>query len=199
MNMGVTSLDKWESMWAPYDAELYAEVLQQIAPDDHILDIGAGDLRLGLQLARRSAKVYALEINWRLLQQAAKHLPANLNLLVGDARFLPFPKDVTTAVLLMRHCTHFSLYFDKLRATNCRTLLTNARWGLGLEVVDLRAARPMFEALDMGWYACRCGHAGFKSGPPQFLDERNIDLVSETDSCPVCQAARGYAGVSAFR
>ncbi len=43
----------WEAMWAPYDEATYGAALAQIAADDVVLDIGAGDLRL----ARRAARI----------------------------------------------------------------------------------------------------------------------------------------------
>ena len=54
---------------APYDSPTYQAVLDQLGPEDVILDIGAGDLRLARQMARIARKVYAVEINARVLDQ----------------------------------------------------------------------------------------------------------------------------------
>ena len=60
----------WEAMYAPYDQPTYQAVLDQLGPQDVILDIGAGDLRLSRQMARIARKVYAVEINRQVLDQA---------------------------------------------------------------------------------------------------------------------------------
>jgi len=53
----------WESLWAPYDQATYDFVLDHLEPDEVILDIGAGDLRLARQMARRVRQVFAIEID----------------------------------------------------------------------------------------------------------------------------------------
>ena len=99
--------------------------------------------------------------NPHLLAAAFRPLPANLVAVVADARTEPVPAGVTVAVLLMRHCTHYALYVEKLRAAGCRRLITNARWGMGVEVIDLGPGVP-FDSVGIGWYACRrCGAVGF--------------------------------------
>jgi hypothetical protein len=178
-------LDRWERMWAPYDEDTYAFVLAQIEPEDVVLDIGAGDLRLARQLTARARQVYALELNSSLINQA-DDLPANCQVLHGDARVMSFPEGITTAVLLMRHCAHFAHYYDKLRAGTCRRLITNARWGMGVETLHLHCPRIAYQELDMGWYACRCGKTGFKPGSPELLTDAVFDLICELDSCPAC-------------
>jgi hypothetical protein len=44
-------LERWEALWAPYDEPTYQLVLDYVRPDDVVLDIGAGDLRLTRQVA----------------------------------------------------------------------------------------------------------------------------------------------------
>lgn len=178
--------DEWEWMWAPYDTPTYKLALDKINAGDIVLEIGAGDLRLSRLIADRARWVYALEINLALLERSASQLPANLQIIAGDARRLPFPENISTAVLLMRHCTHFALYFDKLRSGGCTRLITNARWGMGVECIHLMAPSLSYEALEFGWYACRCGHHGFKPGPPQLLTEATDRQVWELYSCPAC-------------
>ena len=177
----------WEGMWAPYDASTYELVLEQIKANDIVLEIGAGDLRLSRQIAERAQVVYALEINQPLLDRSSSALPANVRTIVGDARSVPFPEQITTAVLLMRHCAHFALYFDKLQAGSCLRLITNARWGMNVETIDLKESRRSYQGLEIGWYACRCGNRGFKSGAPQALTETIAELVWELDACPDCK------------
>ena len=182
-------VDAWEWMWAPYDWPTYQLVLDQIDAKDIVLEIGAGDLRLSREIAKKAKWVYAIEQNRPLLRRSGRRLPANLEMIAGDARTIPFPEDITTAVLLMRHCTHFSLYFAKLRTTACRRLITNARWGMDVETIILKARRRTYQSLEIGWFACRCGNCGFTEGPPQALTKAIADQVWELDSCPLCTAS----------
>ena len=100
---------------------------------------------------------------------------------------MSFPDDVTVAVLLMRHCTHFQLYVEKLKVIGCSRLITNARWGMGVECVDLMGERVPFTAVSIGWYACWCGATGFLPGPHEKLDASVESTVLEVRSCPKCQ------------
>ena len=188
----------WEAMWAPYDEATYRTVLNQIAADDVVLDIGAGDLRLARRAAWVCRRVYAIEIQKELLELAARdedNAPAeNLIVLHGDARHLPFPRDVRTGILLMRHCAHFRLYADKLKAAGADRLITNARWRLGVETMALQAERLSYRRLKMGWYACWCGAAGFKPGPVEQLALEVDDTVQETSDCPKWSSAVSSQG-----
>ncbi len=178
-------------MWAPYDEATYRAVLNQIVTDDVVLDIGAGDLRLARRAARVCRRVYAIEIQKALLELAAQDedgAPAEkLIVLHGDARALTFPQDVRTGILLMRHCAHFRLYADKLKAAGAGRLITNARWRMGVEVMALQAERTPFQQLEMGWYACWCGATGFKPGPAERLTPAVVEAVQEVIDCPKCQ------------
>jgi SAM-dependent methyltransferase len=178
-------------MWAPYDEATYQAVLNQIAADDVVLDIGAGDLRLARRAARVCRRVYAIEIRRELLELATRdendiHVE-NLIVHHGDARHLPFPRDVTTGVLLMRHCAHFRLYADKLKAAGADRLITNARWRMGVEVMALQAERIPYRQLEMGWYACWCGATGFKPGLVEQLTLAVVETIQEVVDCPKCQ------------
>ena len=173
-------------MWAPYDSQIYQLVLEQLSAGDIVLEIGAGDLRLSREIARRTKRVYAIEQNETLLERYSRRLPTNIHLIAGDARYTPFPNGITMAVLLMRHCTHFALYFDKLQSGTCSKLITNARWGMNVETIDLEARRPSYRSLDIGWFACRCGQRGFKPGPPQEITEVIENRIWEVGSCPSC-------------
>lgn len=180
----------WEGMWAPYDEGTYQEVLENISPDDVVLDIGAGDLRLSRRMAAQCRKVYAVEIQERLVHQffeeKKSHSSDHLVVKLGDALELPFPTDISVGVLLMRHCTHFQTYAEKLQAAGAKRLITNARWRLGVEVVDLAMERIPFETFELGWYACWCGEVGFKPGPTDRLFPENITVTHEVNNCPQC-------------
>ncbi|MCA9970816.1 MAG: methyltransferase domain-containing protein [Anaerolineales bacterium] len=182
----------WERRWAPYDAPTYALVLQALRPDDVVLEIGAGDLRLARQMAARVRRVVAVEINPALLPPPP--YAGNLQVVCADARQLAVPAGVTTAVLLMRHCRHVALYWQKLAAAGCRRLITNARWGFGVECIDLQAPLRPFTAVSLGWYACRCGAAGFVPGPPEQLTPAIEARVHQVVSCPACQPSTHSSG-----
>jgi hypothetical protein len=175
----------WEAIYAPYDQPTYQATLDQLRPQDVILDIGAGDLRLARQMSKISHKVYALEINARLFDQS-EPLPGNLIAICGDARALDFPSDITTGVLLMRHCTCFRLYAEKLQKVGATRLITNARWRMSVEVVNLIAQRLSFAEAGMGWYACICGGIGFKEGPAEHWSFEMDRITNEVSSCPQC-------------
>ena len=64
-------LNDWEARWAPYDEPTYQTVLQAIRPDDLVLDIGAGDLRLACRMAAVCRGVIAIERQPALLRAQA--------------------------------------------------------------------------------------------------------------------------------
>jgi len=181
-------LEAWEALWAPYDEATYAAVLAAIEPSDVVLDIGAGDLRLARRIAERAQQVIAWEIQPDLLVAAIRPFPANLVAVATDARTEPVPAGVSLAVLLMRHCTNYALYVEKLRAAGCWRLITNARWGMGVEVIDLSPGVP-FDSAGVGWYACRrCGAVGFVETVAAQVDKATIENVSDVEGCPACSA-----------
>lgn len=175
----------WEAMHAPSDQPTYQAVIDRLSADDIILDIGAGDLRLARQMAQIVRRVYAVEIHAGLMAQA-EPLPANLIPIYADARELDFPSDITTGVLLMRHCTCFRLYAGKLQQAGATRLITNARWRMDVEAVDLWAQRKPFAEVTIGWYACMCGRVGFKEGPAEDWTLEMDQIVQEASSCPQC-------------
>ena len=176
----------WERLWAPYDQATYAFVLDHLERDEVILDIGAGDLRLARQMATIVRQVFAIEINPILNQSNRLDLPANLTLIEGDALELVFPMSITSGVLLMRHCTHFQAYAEKLCQAGARRLFTNARWGMGVECIDLLVPRQSFEQIPFGWYACWCGKTGFKPGPVDEFTFASLELDHQVSDCPAC-------------
>jgi len=181
-------LDPWEAAWAPYDEATYREVVAHLHPSDVLIDIGAGDLRLARRAALRVQRVYAIERQASVVARGLRQRPgpSNMYVVVADARWFPFPADATVAVLLMRHCRHFRLYVEKLRATRCRRLITNARWRMGVEVIDLRAPRLPFSRAGPGWYACLCGAVGFIPTAADRLTPEIMARVQEVIGCPAC-------------
>lgn len=189
--MDINSLEgfNWELTWAPYDEATYQAALELITPQDVVVDIGAGDLRLARKMALLCQRVYAIEINRALIQraqQSAGPLPANLILWQGDARRFIYPKDVTVGVLLMRHCTHFHTFANQLKSAGAHSLITNARWGMGIECLPLQSERIPYQNFEIGWYGCICGGAGFKAGPAGKLTEAILAFNHEVVQCPNC-------------
>lgn len=182
------SQEDWERLWAPYDEGTYQQVMDWVTTEDIILDIGAGDLRLTRRLAGKVRHVYAIERNLALATAAAQVLPAaNLTVIWDDAYRVPFPAGLTVAILLMRHCRGFSALFNKLSEAGCRQLITNARWRLGVESIDLQTPPTDYAAVDLGWYACRCGATGFVPGPAYRLTPQVESAVHEVVDCPSCR------------
>jgi hypothetical protein len=148
-------------------------------------------LRFARRLAAVAQQVYAVERRADVLrlvrngQPQGLLLPDNLAVTCADARTWPFPTGLTVGVLLMRHCRHFALYVSKLRAAGARRLITNTRWGMGVEVMDLRSGLTWEVAVTTpGWYACACGAVGFVAGPPDMvLDVESVKQVEECEQC----------------
>ena len=187
MKRGAWTATDWENAWAPYDETTYADALAFIRPDDVVLDIGAGDLRLARRMAQQCRQVMALERQVTVLAQTdPAPLPANLTVICADALTWPLPAGISAAVLLMRHCTHLAAYAERLAGLGCRRLITNARWRCGVEVMDLSAGAPWLSLVG-GWYACRCGAVGFKPLPAAGLTAALLQQTAEVLQCPVCQ------------
>jgi hypothetical protein len=176
----------WEWRWAPYDEPTYQAVLDQIRPDDRVLEIGAGDLRLARRLAQHAQQVYAIEIQLPLLRLGTPKRPNNLQVIRGDAQKVDFPEGITVGVLLMRHCTHLRLYWRKLKAAGASRLITNARWRMGVETIDLTAPRMPFREVKLGWYTCWCGGVGFVPGLPALVTSSVLEKMHEVTNCPHC-------------
>ena len=177
----------WEMIWAPYDPATYQSVVNRLIETDVVLEIGAGDLRLSRLMARVSKQVYAIEIQKEILEKSQQRLPENLIIFHGDARTIPYPNGISVGVILMRHCTHLQLYSEKLIASGCKRLITNARWRMGVEEIRLDCKRTPYFFVEMGWYACWCGSSGFKPGPVEKYSPEMDSIVNEVVDCPHCK------------
>ena len=186
------SLRDWEAAYAPYDEATYQFVVERVTPQDVVLDIGAGDLRLARRLAAVARRVYAVERDAAVLPQPDPlSWPDQLVVINEDAVHWPFPAEVTVAVLLMRHCTreHFVWYVKRLiETTACQRLITNARWKVGVEEMPIRSVRSVrYDPDRVGWYACRCGAIGFTADHPEAITSQALEEVMEVVQCPQCQ------------
>jgi hypothetical protein len=189
----ITDAD-WEAAWSPYDGPTYHAALEMIAPEDVVLDIGAGDLRLARRAAAHARAVIAIEQRAELL---IPPYPQNLTVLCGDALSIPFPPGVTVGVLLMRNCRHFREYVSKLRAVGCRRLITNARWRMSVEQINLAQTRANAEDIRAGWYACLCGATGFIAVSAEAINPDALERVNEVTECPNCRG-HGWRTFNAF-
>lgn len=99
----------WEGFFCP-DEDLYDFVLTNLEPDDVVFDVGAGDLRLDLMMSQKVRKVYAVEINPKVLSRALTvieyDLPPNVIAICGNGFEVEIPSDVTVVVMIMRHNQH---------------------------------------------------------------------------------------------
>lgn len=182
LNFEPVSDETWEAAFAPYDEETYRTALEWIGEEEIVLDIGAGDLRLARRAARKARAVIAIERRAELLKAT---LPPNVRVICADALQIQFPRGVTTAVLLMRHCLHFSEYVSRLREIGCKRLITNARWRMGVELVSLTSL-PNLTDCAPGWYACLCGAVGFKPLPAELLTSSTLAVDHSVRACPAC-------------
>lgn len=180
-------LEDWEGWFSPYDEVVYEAALSEVGEGDRVLDLGAGDLRLALRMAERAERVYAVEVNPVVLAGALAaiglDLPRNLHVICANGLDLTVPSDVTMAVLLMRHCRHFRGYIERLVDAGCAKLVTNSRWGQGVETIDLTVPPVPLEHVAEGWYACRCGAVGYAG-----TGSRPRGPVTEVAHCPKCAA-----------
>jgi hypothetical protein len=142
-------------------------------------------LRLAQRLAQVAHRVYAIEIDPAIVHQMGSRRD-NLHVVCADVYQIAFPPGLTVGVLLMRHCQQFGLLVAKLLNAGCRRLITNARWRLGVEIIDLHAPRIPFPSGFMGWYACLCGGTGFLPGPPEYLTRDLEAIIHQVTGCPAC-------------
>lgn len=178
----------WSARWAPYSDDTYRDALAALHPGQTVLDIGAGDLRFARMACALGCRIVAVERRVEIVRRglASAPLPEGLAVVIADLRVWPFPPAVDAAVLLMQYCADYALIVRKLREAGCPTLVTNARWRLGVEVVPLAEAAPFTPGV-VGWFACvRCGHTGFAPLPPASLTPEVAERITNVEGCPAC-------------
>jgi len=93
--------------WFLPEKKEYRKVLSHIKSNDVVLDIGAGNFALDLILAEKCKKVYAVEVNPKVVSDALTIIgynqPRNLIIICANGLDFPVPKDVNTLVMLLRH------------------------------------------------------------------------------------------------
>jgi len=102
-------LEGWEVFFCP-EVHNYKFVINNIRGHEIVFDACAGDLRLDLLLSQLCKKVYAVEINPKIIGKSIEligyDMPPNLITICSDILKIPLPSDVTTIVLLHRHFIH---------------------------------------------------------------------------------------------
>lgn len=101
---------KGYEIWFNPEVTNYDDCLSKLNPDDIIFDVGAGDLRFDLIMAEKVRKVYAVEINPKILASSLRiikyDMPENLIVICGNAFDMDLPGDVTVVTCLMIHRQH---------------------------------------------------------------------------------------------
>lgn len=99
----------WEIFFVPEESN-YKSCMAQLSKDDVVFDVGAGDLRFDLMMAKKVKRVYAVEINPTILASALRiigyDLPINLTVICGNAFGMELPSDVTVVTCLMIYREH---------------------------------------------------------------------------------------------
>lgn len=98
---------KGMEIWFMPEVTNYDDCLSKLNGYDVVFDVGAGDLRFDLMMAEKVQKVYAVEINPKILSSALRiigyDMPTNLTVICGDAFDMDLPLDVTVVTCLMIH------------------------------------------------------------------------------------------------
>lgn len=99
-------IEGWEIFFLP-EEDNYDDCLSKLSMEDVVFDAGAGDLRFDLMMMECVKKVYAVEINPKILASALRiikyDMPENLTVICGDAFDMDLPPDVTVVTCLMIH------------------------------------------------------------------------------------------------
>jgi arsenite methyltransferase len=121
---------------APHDAAEYARVLNDpsreawqkphdvvmaldLKPTDVVADIGAGTGYFARRFARHVAKVYAVDIDQKLLEMAKRGAPPNLEAILAtpdDPKLPPSSVDVIFICDVLHHIENRPAYYEKLSA-----------------------------------------------------------------------------------
>lgn len=83
----------------------WQDALSELKPDDVLFDAGCLDLRFAIQASLIVKKVYAVDMNPRVLSYALDeigfHMPRNIVVVCADWQDFPLPDDVTVIMCLV--------------------------------------------------------------------------------------------------
>ncbi|HBU06883.1 MAG TPA: hypothetical protein DEB09_02260 [Candidatus Magasanikbacteria bacterium] len=106
---------KKEKYWDSFEQYQVVPLLGQVK-DREILDVGAGNGRLSLRLAKAGAKVTALDVSEEMLNKL-KSKNQKIKVVIGEAEDLPFEDnsfDIVIATFLIVHLKDLNLFFDEV-------------------------------------------------------------------------------------
>ncbi|MCS6862059.1 MAG: methyltransferase domain-containing protein [Abditibacteriales bacterium] len=104
--------------------------LQLVTPQDVVLDAGCGNGLFTIPLSAHAREVYGVDFTAELLDDLKAHLPtcppANLQLIQGDLRCLPFP-DAFFDSLVCYSTLYYIRELDRVLSEFCRVLKRGGR------------------------------------------------------------------------
>jgi arsenite methyltransferase len=104
--------DEWQK---PHEVIMALE----IKPGEAIADLGAGSGYFTRRLARHAGKVYAVDIDARLLEATKKSSPANVETVLAtpdDPKLPPASVDTVFICDVLHHISNRPAYYEKLKA-----------------------------------------------------------------------------------
>ncbi len=108
---------KKEKYWDSFEKDQVLTLLGDVKAKK-ILDVGAGNGRLGLRLAKLGAEVTALDVSEEMLNKIKiKNLKLKINTVIGEAEDLPFEDesfDIVIATFLIVHLKSLTRFFDEV-------------------------------------------------------------------------------------
>lgn len=108
---------KKEKYWDSFEKDQVLTLLGDVKAKK-ILDVGAGNGRLALRLAKLGAEVTALDVSEEMLNKIKiKNLKLKINTVIGEAEDLPFEDesfDIVIATFLIVHLKSLTRFFDEV-------------------------------------------------------------------------------------
>ncbi|MBI5118928.1 methyltransferase domain-containing protein [Candidatus Poribacteria bacterium] len=148
-----------------HEIGLFLEILNNLSPEDRILDLCCGQGRHSLELSRRGFKnVEGLDRSSYLIQKAKKSAQQQLlsvKFREGDARKLPYPSDTFDVIMILGNSFgYFETVKDDLRVLQ-EVFRILKPWGkLLIDVTDGEYVKKHFQARSWEWidkklFVCR--------------------------------------------
>ncbi|MBE9562229.1 MAG: malonyl-ACP O-methyltransferase BioC [Proteobacteria bacterium] len=112
-----TTYDQWSNLQKTVGEELLERIQWLKISPKNILDIGAGTgiLTKGLNQQYENANIYAIDIAWKMLQQASQQLPSQ-HFICTDAARLPIADasiDLLVSNLMLQWCDDVQMVFTE--------------------------------------------------------------------------------------
>ena len=113
-NVNIRSFDTispfYDVFMALFRRRIPGKIISRLKPQktDVILDIGGGTGYNSIRVKKACRRVIVLDISWKMLRRAKKH--PQIELVLGDARMLPFKKKSFDAVMAVDSLHHIRSY-----------------------------------------------------------------------------------------